>query len=116
HVVGGERDLRGEAGQLALPQQVGTAALAADDPAVLGVAGQRAPGRPRRERRPGLGDQVHRLVPQPRGPGPPPPRPPPAPAPLPARRRPTSPGRRPPPGTPPPPGRPPPRAVGADQP
>ena len=64
-VVGGERDLRGEPGERALPDQVGPAAVAARDPPVPGVTGQlgrRFLALPRmgRNRR----HQVHRLVQQ----------------------------------------------------
>jgi len=74
-VVGGERDPRGEAGRLALPDQVGAAALAAGDPAAARVR-REACNRHRVARRSvtrgwaraargrGLGDQVHRLVEQ----------------------------------------------------
>ena len=46
-VVGGERDVRSEAGQLALPDQVAAAALAAADPPVVRIVGQVRPGRQR---------------------------------------------------------------------
>ena len=69
-VVRSERDLRREAGQLALPDQVAAAALAAADPAPV-----RIPGQVRLVRqRPGittwsLGHQVNRVVQDQPGPG-----------------------------------------------
>jgi long-chain acyl-CoA synthetase len=81
-IIGGERHVGGEPGQRALAEQLGTAAIAAGDPAVPGVAGKlrlaRAAGpgwpggRPARLSRPArrLCYQVHRLVEQQRATGP----------------------------------------------
>ena len=80
-VVGGERDLRAEAGQLALPDQVAAAPLAAADPPVLRIGGQVRPGWQRRlvgqgpgrmavrTGRGGPGHQVDGIVEEQPGPG-----------------------------------------------